>query len=39
MHLERPDNAAPPAAEQISSVASRLGTQDRRVAASLLLKA
>ncbi|MGH3751249.1 MAG: (2Fe-2S)-binding protein [Pseudonocardiaceae bacterium] len=38
VHLEQPDNAALPVAERISSAAGRLGTQDRRVAASILFQ-
>ena len=38
VHLDQPDNAAPSVAERISSAASRLGTQDRRVAASILFQ-
>ncbi|MGH3870354.1 MAG: (2Fe-2S)-binding protein [Pseudonocardiaceae bacterium] len=38
VHLDQPDNAALPVAERISSAAGRLGTQDRRVAASILFQ-
>lgn len=38
VHLGRPDNTALPVAERISSTADRLGTQDRRVAASILFQ-
>ncbi|HEV7450976.1 MAG TPA: hypothetical protein VGO16_06235 [Pseudonocardiaceae bacterium] len=39
VHLDQPDNAALSVAERISSAARRLGTQDRRVAASILFQA
>jgi ferric iron reductase protein FhuF len=38
VHLDQPDNTALSVAEQISSAARRLGTQDRRVAASILFQ-
>lgn len=38
VHLDQPDNAALSVAEQINSAAGRLGTQDRRVAASILFE-
>lgn len=38
VHLDRPDNPALSVAEPISSAAGRLGTQDRRVAASILFQ-
>jgi ferric iron reductase protein FhuF len=38
VHLDQPDNAAPSMAERIRSAAGRLGTQDRRAAASILFQ-
>ena len=38
MHLDQPDNPSRSVAERISSAAGQLGTEDRRVAASILFQ-